>query len=65
MPNDWIEKNVREWLANYVRETIGRRISAMWTNNNLAEILEAWRDIADELRIEREMAEKGGGERWE
>ena len=52
-------------MANYVRETIGRRISAMWTNNNLAEVLEAWRDIADELRIEREMAEKGGGERWE
>jgi hypothetical protein len=64
MPNDWIEKNVSDWLANYVRETIGRRISAMWTNNNLAEVLEAWRDIADELRIEREMAEKGGGERW-
>ena len=57
MPNDWIDRDVGEWLANYVRETIGRRISAMWTNNNLSEVLEAWRDIVDEIKVEREMAE--------
>jgi hypothetical protein len=38
MPNDWIEKDVGEWLQNYVRETIGKRISSMWTNNNLSEV---------------------------
>ena len=29
MPNDWVEANVGEWLGNYVRDTIGKRISAM------------------------------------
>ena len=55
MPNDWIEKNVGEWLANYVRETIGRRISAMWSSNNLSEILVAWKEIVDEIRLQRQV----------
>ena len=60
MPNDWIENGpkmtVGDWLGSYVRETIGRRISAMWSNNNLAEVLDAWRDVVDEIKIERAMA---------
>lgn len=53
MPNDWVEKDVAGFLANYVRETIGRRISTMWSNNNLAEFLAAWKDIVDELEQQR------------
>ena len=53
MPNDWVERDVAGFLANYVRETIGRRISAMWSNNNLAEVLAAWKDIVDELEQQR------------
>jgi hypothetical protein len=53
MPNDWIEGDVGEWLRNYIRETIGRRISAMWSNNNLSEVLEAWKDIVDDIILER------------
>jgi len=57
MPNDWVEKDVAGWLANYVRETIGRRISAMWANNNLHEVLTAWKDIVDEIKQERLLAD--------
>lgn len=53
MPNDWVEQDVAGFLAGYVRETIGRRISAMWSNNNLLEVLAAWKDIVDELKQQR------------
>jgi Leucine-rich repeat (LRR) protein len=39
---EWIEENVQKFLTSYVRDTIGKRISAMWNNNNLGEVFLAW-----------------------
>jgi len=57
MPNDWIDGKVDEWLGNYVMETIGRRISSMWTSNNLSEVFLAWKDIVDDLKLQRQTGE--------
>jgi Leucine-rich repeat (LRR) protein len=47
---EWIEDKVQKFLQSYIRNTIGKRISAMWNNNSLGEIFQAWAQFVSDGR---------------